>query len=315
MLATVPALFVAFYGFLFTLQRTGNLPPPAFSNSICVDEKLSFLRQNHSTDPNFLIIGSSVAWRHIDSSVIAEQLPGAVPLNAAFCGLHVNQTAYVANWLLDRHPTAKTVVMLASPQDFEGCKVNPPAVFNRDDADSYVYGGASAWPYYMQYFSPASLLRNALEIAGKRDGTNQTDPLVFTAYGDGPVVEAENRGLYYDMADQQEQECFNALATLIGRLHKEQRNFTLVTTPLHPDWKQEGAPSASQVARFKQNLQSFASKAGIDFWDADAALNLDAEQFFDAIHIRWSGAHTLTKVMARRLQQEARKKAGLAAGL
>jgi hypothetical protein len=180
-------------------------------------------------------------------------------------------------------------------------------VFNREDADNYVYGGASIWPYYIHYFSPGSLFRNALEIAGKRDGTNAMDPLVFTPYGDGPVAEAEDRGLYYQIAEEQEQECFSALATLVERLHKEHRNFMLMTTPLHPEWKQVGTATALQVTRFKKNLQDFASSTGVDFWDADAALDLDAKQFFDAVHIRWSGAHILTEAMTRRLQREARK--------
>lgn len=31
---------------LLSLDRTGSLPPPAFSNKLCVNEKLSFMRGN-----------------------------------------------------------------------------------------------------------------------------------------------------------------------------------------------------------------------------------------------------------------------------
>ena len=33
-----------FYVLLFGLQASGNLPPPAFTNSLCIDEKLNFMR-------------------------------------------------------------------------------------------------------------------------------------------------------------------------------------------------------------------------------------------------------------------------------
>src|SRR5690606_40867031 len=44
---------------LFWLERTENLPPPAFSNNLCVDEKLDFLRSNPIASPNLLVIGRS----------------------------------------------------------------------------------------------------------------------------------------------------------------------------------------------------------------------------------------------------------------
>ncbi len=39
----------AFCLFLAGLNATDNLPPPAFSNSLCVDEKLNFLRRHPVT--------------------------------------------------------------------------------------------------------------------------------------------------------------------------------------------------------------------------------------------------------------------------
>ncbi|MFG9976623.1 hypothetical protein ACG3QR_33220, partial [Pseudomonas aeruginosa] len=82
----------------------------------------------------------------------------------AFCGLHANQSTYVANWLLDREPSVRQVVMIVDPLDFAGCWKVPDAVFDRTHADQYVYQQASRWGYYMRYFSPRSLLRNAQTV-------------------------------------------------------------------------------------------------------------------------------------------------------
>ncbi len=67
---------------LFWLERTENLPPPAFSNNLCVDEKLDFLRSKPIASPNLLVIGSSVAWRHVDGDALVREIPDANPLTA-----------------------------------------------------------------------------------------------------------------------------------------------------------------------------------------------------------------------------------------
>ena len=200
----------AFAALLAWLHHSDNLPPPAFSNSLCVDEKLRFLRHNPIDQPNLLVIGSSVAWRHVDGDVLRSSAPELRPFNGAFCGLHANQSAYVADWLLDRQPSIRQVVMIVDPLDFAGCWKVPDAVFDREDADHYVYQQASRWGYYMRYFSPRSLLRNARTIKAQRANEIEWDPLVFTRHGDGPLEPRADRGLFYGEPDPLDNSCFAA---------------------------------------------------------------------------------------------------------
>ncbi|MEE2577622.1 hypothetical protein QO176_33330, partial [Pseudomonas aeruginosa] len=79
----------------------------------------------------------------------------------ASSGLPANQWTYVYNCLLDSEPSVGQLVMIVDPLDFAGCWKVPDAVFDRTHADQYVYQQASRWGYYMRYFSPRSLLRNA----------------------------------------------------------------------------------------------------------------------------------------------------------
>ncbi|WP_167517158.1 hypothetical protein [Pseudomonas luteola] len=44
--------------------------------------------------------------------------------------------------------------MIIDPLDFAGCWKVPDAVFNRSDADRYVYEQAPVWKYYLNYFAP-----------------------------------------------------------------------------------------------------------------------------------------------------------------
>ncbi len=305
MMSVLAGLFgalAAFYGALLLLQSTDNLPPPAFSNSLCIDEKLSFMRDNPAGSPNLLVIGSSVAWRHFDGATVAGQSKGIRPLNGAFCGLHANQSVFTAHWLLDRQPTIRQVVLIASPQDFAECSINRQGVFNRQDADDYVYGGASSWPYYLRYFSPFSLLGNARRVKDKRANRIELDPLVFTAYGDGPLNTADSlHGLGYGQPEPLDPSCFQALESLAQRLQKEGRPFTVVSSPLHPDWKATQDASGAFIKDFDARLAQSLKATNARFWDADTQWKTSNASFTDALHLRWSAAQDFSKALANQL--------------
>ena len=61
----------AFWLALAALNGMGLLPPPQFSNNLCIDEKLAYLRAHPIEPPTILTVGSSVAWRSIDSARVS----------------------------------------------------------------------------------------------------------------------------------------------------------------------------------------------------------------------------------------------------
>lgn len=289
---------------LFGLEKTENLPPPAFSNNLCVDEKLNFLRSNPIVSPNLLIIGSSVAWRHIDGHALVREMPAANPLNGAFCGLFANQAVYVANWLLDREPSIRHVVMVADPQDFAGCWRVPDAVFNRTDVDAYLAERATPWRHYMRYFSPHSLVRNALTIKNQRAGRSEWDPLVFNRYGDGPLDTDSSRPLLYGQPEALDRNCFGALQALSQRLEREGRRFTMVATPLHPQWKEKYDPDGTFLADFDDRILASLGDGGALYWNADKEWQAPLSAFVDAVHLRWSAAQQFSGALASRIRAQ-----------
>jgi hypothetical protein len=314
LLAGLLGALAAFYFVLLALRATDNLPPPAFTNSLCVDEKLSFLREHPARSPNLLVIGSSVAWRHVDSATVARVAPGLRPLNGGFCGLRANQAVFAANWLLDRQPTVEQVLMIVAPQDFAGCRKNATAVFDREDVDRFVYGsGASSWPYYLQYFSPSSLIGNARRVKDKRANLIELDPLVFTPFADGPLdTKSSQPTLSYDQPEALDSACFSALKSLATRVHQEGRQLTVVTTPLHPDWKAQHDPSAAFLNDFDAKLLAALQPTHARYWNADREWKTDPASFTDAIHLRWSAAKDFSAVLARHLVSQ--EKGDAAAG-
>ncbi|MEK0364177.1 hypothetical protein V6943_17415 [Pseudomonas sp. CBC3] len=287
---------------LLGLDRTGNLPPPAFSNNLCVDEKLNFLRNNPIRSPNLLIIGSSVAWRHVDGNVLTKALPETRPMNGAFCGLFANQSVYVGHWLLDREPSIRSVVMIADPQDFAGCWKVPTAVFNRAHVGPYVYEGASHWGYYMRYFAPKSLARNALTVKAQRAGQIEWDPLVFNRFGDGPLITRNTRHLMYGRPDALDDNCFDALREMSARLQREDRSLMVVSTPLHPQWKEQYDPDGTFLADFDKRIAAALGATGT-YWNADKDWSTPVNSFVDAVHLRWSAAQTFTEALAEQIRR------------
>lgn len=301
MLAGIVSCFALFIAMLAVLDRSGHLPPPAFANSLCTDEKLNFLRNHKVDSPNLLVVGSSVAWRHIDGETLASMLPGAKPLNAGFCGLTVNQSAFVAGWMLDRYPTVQNVLLVVSPQDLTRCKMTRTEVFDRVDADRFVFGGALRWPYYFKYFDPISLARAAPTIKARRVGQADFDDLVMTRFGDGPLDTTLTRGIGYEERDPLDPACFDALRSLVTRLRQEGKPLSIVTTPIHPVWLSQDQSRDAFVSDVNARLLTFSAKENVFFWNAATEWVTPQESFVDAIHLRWSVARKFTAAVARKL--------------
>ena len=292
------AAFCATYG---TLYMTGYLPPPPLSNNVCADEKLVFFRDNPPADPNFLVIGSSVAWRNINSAVIARGLPGARPVNGGFCGMQVNQSAFIADWMLDRWPDVGRVLLVVSPLDFTTC-MGTGQVFDPADVNRFVFEHDAMWSFYLRYFDPVSLRRNIERQINDREQARilQVDRS-FTKYGDGPQDTHANRGLFYGEMANPDPRCFTALRSLATKLAEQGRHFEVVVTPIHPGWKAEFDPDHSYLSRFTMRLAAALDGTKARLWNADAAQVVDKSAFTDAVHVRWTAATRLTSAIVDRL--------------
>lgn len=304
-LATAAGALASFCLFLAGLQVTGHLPPPNIANTLCVDEKLAFHREHPPGSPNLLVVGSSVAWRHFDGEAAVRAAPGLVPLNGGFCGLRANQSAFVTDWLLDRLPSVRGVLMIASPQDFSECRSRPAAVFNRVDADSYVFDRAWSLPFYLRYLDPRPFLRNIRTVAAQRRNDIPLDPLVFDRFGDGPLnTEVVRDTLLYGAVPSYDPACFAALRDMARRVEAGGRRLMVVSTPLHPDWKALHDPDGRSRAAFAAGLRGAVEGTGAAYWDGDHGTGFAAAAFTDAIHLRWSAVDDFTEAMGRFLHFE-----------
>lgn len=297
--ATVAILLAAYLGALALLDRAAVLPPPAIVNELCADEKLAWLRDHSVMDPDVLVVGSSIAWRDVDSAQLVRQRPDARPLNGGFCHASVNQTAFVTDYLLGHFPSVRTVVGVFVPQDFEQCGRTRSALFDPRTADAYVFERNWRYRFYVTQFDPVALVRNAILIKTLRDGRNNFDSLEMTRYGDGPLRIVGDRGLVYGGLHGYDPACFAAVRELARFVAASGRRVFLTVGPLNPGWISQFDPSDKLRAALVDGIRtSVDGNSGVRVWDGSSAFAGKPSDFTDAIHINWSAAQRFSALIA-----------------
>ena len=274
------ALFV---GLLLGLDVAGLKPPPAFTNSHCIDAKLEFLRRHPPLKPTHLVVGSSIALRNIDGAAIVRENPNVRPLNGAFCGLAMNQSAFATRFLLDRLPGISEVLLLLDPFDMSSCRASKTAVFDQADVGAYL-SGAPDLDYYFKYFDLFSLVTNA---AGRKE--------TFTPYGDLPLDTDRSFGLVYGPPRPSQPECLAALNAFALDMHKRGIALTVATMPLMADWTRAYDPDSRARKALAAELASALAGTQARLSDTWSTLDVPAADFTDAVHLRWSATGRFTR--------------------
>lgn len=301
---TFAAMMAAYGAVLVALGRTGHLPPPAIVNEVCADEKLEWLRDNPPQDPNLLVVGSSIAWRDVDSRAFVARDPASRPLNGGVCHLSVNQTRFVVRYLLRHFPAVRTVVAVVAPQDFTDCSKTPSRLFNPATADAYVFDRRWAYGFYVTQFDPVALVRDATAIRAMRDGRNKFDALVMTPYGDGPLRIEGNRGLLYGRLTGYDPTCFAAMRDLAQSVEAGGRRLFVASAPVNPAWSARYDPEGHEHGAMAAGVRAALQGTGAEFWDGTEAFGGSPREFTDAIHINWQAAQRYSALLAAALGQE-----------
>jgi hypothetical protein len=280
---TIVAGMTLFVGLLLGLDVAGLKPPPAFTNSHCIDAKLEFLRRQPPLKPTHLVVGSSIAWRNIDAGAIVRENPHARPLNGAFCGLAINQTAFVTGFLVDRLPGIADVLLVLDPFDMSSCRASKTAVFDKADVGAYL-SGASDLDYYFKYFDLFSLITNAV---GRKEA--------FTPYGDGPLDTEGSFGLVYGPPRPSQPECLAALTAFAVDMQKRGIALTVATMPLMSGWSRQYDPDGRARKALAAELASALAGTQARLSDTWSTLDVPAADFTDAVHLRWSATGRFTR--------------------
>lgn len=281
------------------LGRVGLRPPPQLSNNLCLDQKLDWLRAHPQGSPTMLAVGSSVTWRNFDAEAVREVSKGqAVPLNAAFCGLRMNQIAFSAEYFLARSPDVRDVLMIIAPIDLAECSTHATDVFTPADVDGYVYHHRWRYQYYLRYFDPFILAKNVWITYDQRHGALPLDVAVFDRYGGGPLDTTMSREtLVYDELPDVDPACLSALHEFAARLTGTRRRLVVVMEPMSPDWIRQYDPKGAGLRRLADEVRGALTGSSATLWVPGTDLPLGSDAFIDAIHLRWSAARVFSRAI------------------
>lgn len=286
---TIALTAAGFVGVVMVLDVAGRRPPPAFSNSYCLDAKLAALRENPPLQPTHLILGSSVAWRNVSAETVREQHPEVRPLNASFCGLMVNQSAFVGRYFLQRYPTVSDVLLLLDPLDMSACRSSKTEIFNPADVSHYLSGGNDLLSYF-KYFDVVSLVGNAFNTV---NAASVAYPV--TRLGDGPLLRDESHDLVYGPPPAVQPACVAALAAFAAEIDRSGRHLVVATMPLLEDWSDRYDRDSRSRKELARSIRAALAGTGADFWDGWAAVALPRADYFDALHLHWRAVPGFTR--------------------
>jgi hypothetical protein len=298
-LGSALAAFFMFWVGIAGLGAFGLQPPPQFSNNLCLDDKLSWLREHLPESPTMLAVGSSVTWRNFDAGLVQERAgERAVPLNAAFCGLRMNQTAFTARYFLSRMPRVHDVLTIVAPYDLAECSTNSASVFDTDDVDDFIYRHSGIYRFYLRYFDPFTLLKNVWIIRTMQLRKLPLDTLTMDRYGDAPLdTDASRPDLAYGALPAIDPQCLAALHELAMRLTEARKRLIVALEPMSPVWTQQFDHDGAGIRRLTDEVRGALNGSSAILWLPGPDLPLEAAAYTDAIHLRWSAAQILSRAI------------------
>ncbi len=280
------------------LGRLHLLPAPPLAATWCIDEKFAALRDAPLDDRTLLAVGSSATWRNLDMALLEQRLPGTRAYNGAPCYLHVDQTAYLTEFLLQRMPDVKTVLTVLAPRDFEACPDEATAFFDERLGAAYVDGQVPRWLPYLTGFRPLYLAREVVDLRRGR-------PL-------GPEdVASDGLGSEILRAPQEwrpppefDEACYDGLARLEATAAARGARLVVATLPVMPEWGAAFDPGGAQVEAWTRRMAATLQQPGTLLIDG-RRLGWGDTAFADPVHLLYPHHRAFTDFVARAVARTA----------
>jgi hypothetical protein len=288
------AIGVASFGImLWVLSLAGTLPPPPLTATSCIDEKFKFLAERDIRNADLIAVGSSVTWRNLDMSAFRRKGLAQKPLNAAPCYLHLSETAYYTEFLLQHMKKVRTVVSVVAPRDFERCARSKEEFFSARLASAYVFGSLPPFPVYFANFRPIDFVKDILHIKRMRTDPNYQFSVVMDQYGSGPV-HARSTWLPEPVFDDV---CFAALSELERVVNAAGATLVVATFPLQPEWQAKYDLSGELVRSFEERVRAALAAPSTHLLRGSEE-TFASLQYADALHYVWQSAVEYTAHLA-----------------
>lgn len=287
---------------MYALSSWHNLHYPAtITNSISLDAKLKFLRDNRQLlrQAKTVVLGSSLCLNNIDTDYLHRTLPHQGPfINVAAWGLQVGQARQLYQFTLRQNSGLKRVLYITQAADFS--QHRPEALFDAFDTAAYVNHTENLL-FPAKYFNARTIWGN-IKSYGAKQSTREYGSLAFGLTG-SVLLDVRGRhrnqnrwdgyGLDITLAPQE----FQELRQFCGDVKGKGQDFIVVTTPVRGHFLESGPSKALQV-RLKQEIAGIVRECGGTLIEADREVPLSDDDFADTMHLNNSGASAVARYLA-----------------
>jgi len=280
------------------LARRNLLPAPPLAATWCIDEKFASLRNAPLRDRTLLAVGSSATWRNLDMALLEERFPDMRAYNAAPCYLHIDQTAFLTQRLLERMPAVETVLTVVAPRDFESCPAHAREFFDPDLFDAYLDGIMPTWVPYVTGFRPLYLARTAFEL---RNGLAPPPEEVAEDHYGSSILRNPQKWRPEPAFDE---DCYAGLTALRDAVTAKGARLVVVSLPVMPEWKKRFDPDGQLVENWTRNMAAALRHPDALFIDG-RQLEWDDGRFADPVHVIYPHHTTFTDFIARAMGKTA----------
>ncbi|MXP62081.1 hypothetical protein E0493_01775 [Roseomonas sp. M0104] len=278
------------------LARKGLLPPPPLAATWCIDEKFAFLRETRLEEVTLFAIGSSATWRNLDMPLLERRLPGTRALNAAPCYLHIDQTAFMAGFLLERMPRVDTVLAVVAPRDFEACPLSQRAFFDPHLGGAYLNGAVPGWLPYVTGFRPMYLAREAIEQENLPPGP---DDVALDGHGSSILRKPH----FWRPAPAFDPACYEGLAALEEAASSRGARLVVATLPVMPEWGERFDRNGSLVESWTREMRAALRQPETLLLDG-RGLAWGNQRFADPVHLLYPYHRPFTDFIASALARQ-----------
>lgn len=277
-------------------DRLHRLPAPPLTATNCIDEKLKFLHSTDLGEVGLLAVGSSSTWRNLAFGEIVRAHPEMRPINAAPCYLYMNQTAYLAGFLLSEMPHVATVLSLVTPRDFEDCRSDDTAFFDERVAHDYIFAKSVPWYLYLTNLRPTAFAQDLIRLRRMRLDPSHPANLKMDAFGSSPMAAR----IGWMPEPRFDDRCFAALADLEATTQAHHARLVVATVPTMPRWRRTFDPDGTVGVHFRERLRQALREPTSLFIDGDA-LTVADDDFADPVHLLGDKVAEFTRFVAGRM--------------
>lgn len=292
-LAATAAMILALAGGISAVGSRGNLAAPPLAATDCIDEKLALIRDVNLEGVRIIGTGSSVAWRNLAASEF-EQVSGIPAFNAGLCLLHVNQTAFWTDVMLDVSSDAEIVLYIVAPRDFEDCNPADTRLFDPVLTALYLRRMVPGWSPYAINFKWHYLVTQVGRI---QDLRKSSSPNFLSSDESGwSPLRIPKAWMPEPAFDPR---CFESLREFDEQLEARNVRLIVATLPVKPLWRSTFDPDLTIVAEWKARIRSELGPNSV-FIDGSALQWTDA-RFVDPVHLLPDAGIAYSRFLAGRL--------------